>query len=82
MKRKIAANWPLLAVVGAIVASGFSAFFIYGLSFDSAALLVLLKATVLGGGLLIAWVMVKRAGQPKSVDEQDAETGDVDEVGE
>ncbi len=81
MKRKIAVNKPLAAVVLAIVASVIMAVFVYGLSADGAALFVLLKATVLGVGLLWAWLTVKRARR-KSDEELDAEVGEVGEVGE
>lgn len=71
MKRKIAVNKPLAAVVAAIVASVIMAVFVYGLSADGAALFVLLKATVLGVGLLWAWLTVKRARRKKSDDADD-----------
>ena len=71
MKRKIAVNKPLAAVVAAIVASVIMAVFVYGLSADGAALFVLLKATVLGVGLLWAWLTVNRARRKKSDDADD-----------
>ncbi len=81
MKRKIAVNWPVAVVLAAIVASVVMAVFVYGLSADGAALFVLLKATVLGGGLLWAWLTVKRARR-KSGDVQDAEGEQYAEIDE
>ncbi|WP_160040322.1 hypothetical protein [Mycobacterium interjectum] len=75
-------NKPLAAVVVAIVASVITAVFVYGLSADGAALFVLLKATVLGAGLLLAWLSVRRARRRNSDDELDSEVGEVGEVGE
>lgn len=81
MKRRFAVNKPLAAVVAALVASVVMAVFVYGLSADGAALFVLVKATVLGVGLLWAWLTVKHARR-KSGGVDDAEVGEVGEVGD
>lgn len=79
MKRKFAVNKPLAAVAAAIVLSAIMAVFVYGLSADGAALFVLLKVTVLGVGLLWAWLTVRHAQRRKAQHEDDAEIGDVGE---
>ncbi|OBG25447.1 hypothetical protein [Mycobacterium sp. E3198] len=81
MKRKFAVNWPLAVVLAATVASVIMAVFVYGLSDGNAALFVFLKATVLGVGLLWAWLTVRRARR-KSDGVEETEVGEVGEVSE